>query len=174
MPLDPFYYTGAGDTAAAMLWEKAKASNISAGANPGYSSSDFLALFPQFKTVCTVTGSGTDSAVPQALLTNLISRANASLAYGRYQENWEYCMGLFIAHFIVLYLKTATQTTAAGLISAAQPNLIQSSKSVDSVSVSYDTGSMSDYDGWGQFKTTTYGQQLITYMKMAGMGGMLV
>jgi hypothetical protein len=84
-------------------------------------------------------------------------------------------MGLFIAHNITLFLAASQSTTATGIISGAEPVKPTTSESVGDVSASYETSVMTDdAKGWGVFKTTTYGLQLIPYFKLAGMGGMLV
>jgi hypothetical protein len=154
--------------------DKAKASNMPYGGNPAYASTDFLSFFPQFTAVCTATGE-VPPQVPDALLQNFIDRANASLSYSKYFENWTYCMGLFIAHNITLFLSASQSTTATGIISGAEPVKPTTSESVGDVSASYDTSVMTDdAQGWGMWKTTSYGLQLIAYAKLAGMGGMLV
>jgi hypothetical protein len=84
-------------------------------------------------------------------------------------------MGLFIAHNITLFLSASQSTTATGIISGAEPVKPTTSESVGDVSASYDTSVMTDdAQGWGMWKTTSYGLQLIAYAKLAGMGGMLV
>jgi hypothetical protein len=159
-----------------LMADKVKASNMSYGGNPAYASTDFLSFFPQFTAVCTSPDSGiTPPQVPNALLQNFIDRANASLFYSRYFDNWTYCMGLFIAHNITLFLSASQSTTATGIISGAEPIKPTASESVGDVSASYDTSVMTDdAKGWGMWKTTSYGLQLIAYAKLAGMGGMLV
>jgi hypothetical protein len=85
-------------------------------------------------------------------------------------------MGLYVAHFIAMSLNASQgATTASGIVGHAKPIMLQTSKSVGDVSASYDASSVSDdFKNYGSFKMTTYGQQLITFVKMAGMGGMYV
>ena len=85
-------------------------------------------------------------------------------------------MGLYVAHFCTMYLNASpTSTTPQGIVGHAKPALLQTSKSVGDVSASYDAGSINDdLKNFGSFKMTTYGQQLATFVKMAGMGGMYV
>jgi len=43
------------------------------------------------------------------------------------------------------------------------------------VSVSYDFNTVAqDFDGWGTYKLTLFGQQFITMAKLVSMGGMVV
>lgn len=158
-----------------LLANIAAASNLPSGSNPSYASADFLSFFPQFSGVCTPADENTPAQVPDALLQNFIARASATLAYNKYRDNWAYCMGLYIAHNITLFLAASQSTTATGIVNGAEPVKPIASEAVDGVSASYDTSAASqDAQGWGMWKTTTYGQQLIAYAKLAGMGGMLV
>lgn len=154
------------------------AANLSDGTNPGYASTDFLASFPQFASVCTSPDGGeTPPLVPAALLQQFINMATASLSQSKWFDLWQYAVGLFVAHYVTMFLAASQQTTPKGLVAGAKPASIMSSKSVGNVSASYDTSSIAeDMKGWGAYKTTTYGQQLITLSKTvgAGMGGMLV
>lgn len=146
--------------------------NVNSGVNPTYTLDNFTADFPQFTTVCT----GDSPAVPTTLSQKFIDMANASLSYSKYGEVWSYCMGLYVAHFCTMHLNASQgATTANGIIGHGKPVMLQTSKSVGDVSASYDPSSVSDdFKNYGSFKMTTYGQQLITFAKMAGMGGMYV
>lgn len=164
-----FFYNGA---AVRMMQKKSEAANIPISNNPPYAVADFISFFPQFKVVCTVADRAVDSQIPQALLNNFISRANATLMYSKLCENWQYCMGLFIAHFATLFLQASSGTDVNSILDGSQPNRVISSESVDGVSASYDTNSSDTR--FAEFKTTIYGQQLITYLKFTGLGGMVV
>ena len=137
------------------------ASNVLPGDNPAYTQEQFLELFPQF----------TDK-VAEVVFTTFINLASNNLNAQRWGSNWEYGMGLFIAHFLTLYIKTA------GTVDSPETNLtkgltkgITASKSVDGVSVSYDVSSiLGDINGWGAYKSTEYGIQLITMARLAGKG----
>lgn len=149
----------------------AAASNLNSGVNPDYAKSDFLNDFPQFTSSCT-TADGQTPAIPDVLLQKFINMANASISFSRYAENWSYCMGLYVAHFCTLFLSASSGENPSA---SASPALMVSSKSVGDVSVSYDVNSIADdLKGYGTFKSTTYGQQLATFARLAGMGGMTV
>ena len=85
-------------------------------------------------------------------------------------------MGLYIAHMSVLYLKANQgDPTSLGAIQSSVPSGVATSKSVDGLSISYDLlGTTDDFAGYGTWKLTTYGQQLITLTKMYGNSGMWV
>jgi hypothetical protein len=103
--------------------------------------------------------------------------ANVCLQESRWRSYWKIGMGWFIAHFLTLYLQSATNadSPAAQVISAGQARGLQSSKSVGDVSVSYDfSTAMNDLDGWAAWKLTIFGQQLATAAKLTGKGGMYV
>ena len=145
----------------------AAASNVRTGGNPEYSVEDFLAAYPQF-------GGG---AVPDIMLKAWVNLAQASIHKNRYHDAWEICMGLYIAHWLTLYLQTAAgaddplqKKIAAGLAKG-----LQTSKSAGDISVSYDFGSISeDFAGWGAYKLTSYGQQFVTMARIYSVGGMVV
>lgn len=146
----------------------ANASNVVTGTNPDYTIDDFLAFFPQF------TGLVDNSFV----LDQFIAMANTVVLEARWFEQWKFGMALFIAHWLTLYLQSANggpDATAAQVIGAAQVRGLQTSKSVDSLSVSYDVNVLvQGIEGWGMWKSTSYGMQFITIARMLGKGGMYI
>ena len=169
----------------------AMASNIRCGPNPPYTIEDFAGMYPQFfapfdsddDTSDMVTAPSIDNidisapVVPVIFLQALIDLAHASVREARFRDAWKMCMGLFIAHFITLYLTTFTEpgATPYELAKAGQAGGVISSKSVDSVSVNYDFSQMTeDLDGWAEWKATAYGLQFATWAKMFSMPGMYV
>ena len=87
-------------------------------------------------------------------------------------ERWDTAIDigteLFVAHNLVLEFQA---NTAAG--NGAAPGLSQgmiSSKSVDKVSISYDTGSAAELDA-GHWNLTIYGQRYVRMARMMGAGG---
>ena len=143
----------------------ADASNIKIGENPEYTAEQFYAFYPQFK-----------DQVPANVVETFINLASANLNIKRWHKSWGFAMALFIAHFLTLYVKTS------GTVDEPQTNLasgnvrgIQTSKSVDGVSVSYDVSSvLTEMDGWGSYKLTEYGIQLLTMARLLGKGNMYV
>jgi hypothetical protein len=140
-----------------------------ANTNPPYTVADFYAQYPKFFQPPAEEGGDPVPLIPLPMLQAFIDLAHASVTYALFAELWEVCMGLFIAHFVTLYLQTANDPTGgdtAGLVS---------SKSVDGVSISYDNSAVTnDFEGWGEFKATVYGLQLITWARMFGIGGLYV
>lgn len=159
-----------------MMAEIPAATNVNSGTNPTYTLTDnFVVDFPQFVSVCTATAPAVPT-IPTTLSQKFIDMANASISQSKYGEIWSYCMGLYVAHFCTLYL-SASQGSASvnGIVGHAKPIMLQTSKSAGDVSASYDVGSISDdLKNFGSFKMTTYGQQLATFARMAGMGGAYV
>lgn len=151
----------------------ASASNIRTGGNPEYTSETFLAMYPQFAAK-TAEGS---PLIPDAVLQAWVKMAQASIHKNRYHDAWEIAMGLFIAHWLTLYLQTAVSADdpVKKIINAGLAKGVQTSKSAGDLSVSYDFGAVAnDMNGWGTYKLTTFGQQFVTLAKMHAMGGMLV
>ena len=151
----------------------ADASNIRGGNNPPYSVTDFIAMFPQFgeKT------DGTAWVVPKEVIQMWVDIARGSVYESRFHNMWKPATGFFIAHWLTLYLTTMADPDSplSGIINAGMAKGMQSSKSAGSLSVSYDFSSFTDdFDGWGSYKQTTFGQQFITLAKMHTLGGMYV
>lgn len=152
----------------------AGASNIRRGNNPPYTSEDFLAAYPQFGKIDETTG---QPIIPSVVLEAWVKMADASIQQARYHDAWELCMGLFIAHWLTLYLQTmANPDDPIGkIIGNGLSKGLQSSKSADDLSVSYDFSAITgDFNGWGTYKLTAFGQQFVTMAKLFGMGGMAV
>lgn len=143
------------------------ASNIRDGTNPEYTKEMFREIMPAF----------TEEVLPDDVLQHYIDMANAVVLEARWHRLWKEGMRLYIAHFATLYLQgpeedaTRTQIANAGKIQGGM-----TSKSVGSVSVSYDNGqaATSDLTGWGAWKLTTYGTQFATLARMVGAGMMVV
>lgn len=149
----------------------AAASNIRTGDNPAYTLEDFVAVYPQFAE------SGGTFLVPEAVMNMYLDLAHACIKEIRWHDSWKVAMGWFIAHFLTLYLQgsAAAGSDAAAVIRAGAARGLQSSKSVGSVSVSYDfSAAVSDIDGWAAWKLTIYGQQLATMGRLVGKGNMYV
>lgn len=149
------------------------ASNVRTGDNPSYTLEDnFYVMYPQFKP-----GTDGNSVVPAAILQIFLNLANACIKEARWHDMWSMAMGFFIAHFATLWLQgTANSGSgAAGVLAAAQAKGLNISKSVGDVSAGYDYSSIAnDLDGWAAWKLTIYGQQLATFGKLAGKGGIMV
>lgn len=152
----------------------AGASNIRRGNNPPYTSENFLALYPQFGKL----DENGAQIIPQTVMDAYVNLAHASLSIARYHAVWETVMGFFIAHWLTLYLQSLSSVNdpIGKIVSAGLAKGLQSSKSAGDLSVSYDFSFLNgtDFDGWGTYKLTAFGQQFATIARMYGMGGMVV
>lgn len=148
------------------------ASNIRIGDNPPYLVSDFLAIYPQFGT----TTAGVVN-VPIVVIQMYIDLAQACIKQARWHTSWLVAMSLFIAHFTALWLRgtSSVDDTKDAIIDASYTEGILTGSSVDGVSYSMDISSAADdLQGYGAWKSTSYGIQLATLSKIYGMGGMVV
>lgn len=150
------------------------ASNVILTDNPEFTRVDFNSIFPVFKLQ-----DGTEiqqGDIPEEVFNLFYNMANKSLKYDRYKSQWKYCMCLYIAHYMILYLQTQNgDPSAQSALVGSIPRGIASSKSVDGLSISYDfMDAATDLSGYGTWKYTIYGQQLATITKMYGHGGMWV
>lgn len=143
------------------------ASNLRTGSNPPFTYEDFTATYPQFG----------EMIIPQDIVQMYIDLAQSCLQESRWRGYWKAAMGWFIAHFCTMHLQgTADPASGAGAVLAAgQAKGLNTSESVDGVSVGMDYSSIAqDLDGWAAWKLTIYGQQLATIGKLIGRGGMYV
>lgn len=145
-------------------------SNVILTDNPPYTLCDFCRTFKMFKI-----GNGKD-CIPEPVFNLFKAMADKTIKYKRYYGQWEYLMGLYIAHYLTLFLQTQNGDPGAqNALQGAMPKGLAQSKSVDGLSISYDfMGMDSDLTGYGTYKLTAYGQQLATLTKMYGHAGMWV
>lgn len=149
---------------------RAAAANI--GQSQGnYTAEQFQEDFPQFYTA-----EGT-SLVPASMLTEIINMANACVQPDKWLESWRYAVGLYVAHYATLYLRTyaqSNQTPQQAAASGALVGVVQSATLGDS-SVSYDTSAVTKgTEDWGDLNATTYGQMLANRAKLIGAAGSYV
>jgi len=124
----------------------------------------FLAFYPQF------------GAVPTVVLEEYINQSN--LRFADFCDAAEEARRLYTAHKLTLYAQTylpaQTSTTPAGMASLKGAGVAAQalSKSVGGVSVTKSEGSaLSSISGYGEWKQTEFGLQLITLAKIATAGG---
>lgn len=146
---------------------RAAAANI--GQSQGnYTAEQFQQDFPQFFSPDGV------SLVPCSMLTEIINMANASVQPDKWLESWRYAVGLYVAHYATLYLRTYAQsspTAARAAASGALVGVVKSATLGDS-SVSYDTSALTKgTENWGDLNATTYGQMLANRAKLIGAAG---
>lgn len=148
------------------------ASNIRTGSNPSFTFDEFISVYPQFGP-----NDQGKLVIPQPIVQMYIDLANACIKQARWHSYWKVAMGLFVAHFLTLYLQgTADPNSgAAGVLKAGESRGLIASKSAGDVSVTRDYSTIvGDLDGWAAWKLTTYGQQLATIGRLVGKGGMYV
>jgi hypothetical protein len=112
--------------------------------------------------------------VPLPVLNAYIYLATNSILQVRYCEMWSFMMALYIAHYLEMWLQgaaagpgsTPAQVAAAGLAMG-----IRIAKSVGDVSVG--SQPIGGFEDWGSYALTSYGQQLVTFGKAVGSGGVL-
>jgi hypothetical protein len=114
-------------------------------------------------------------AVPLPVLNAYIWLATNSIMQVRYQEMWPFCMALYIAHYVTMWLQGQTAgpgSTPAQVASAGLAMGIRTSKAVGDVSVGMSP--ISKFDDWGTYALTSYGQQLAMFAMALGSGNMLL
>lgn len=111
---------------------------------------------------------------PLPVINAYIALASASLAYARWQDMWTIGMGLFVAHYLTLWVRsdgdiysTPGQAAAAGLARG-----ITVSKGAGPVSMGVQP--VTGLEGWASWNETTYGLQFASMAKVVGMGPILV
>lgn len=143
------------------------AANIGQSAGD-YTVEDFQADFPQF-----FTAEG-QPLVPATMLQEFVTMANVSMQPDKWLDSWRYAVGLYVAHYATLYLRTyseSSSTPAQAAATGALVGIVKSATLGDS-SVSYDTSAITQGTAdWGDLNATTYGQLLANRAKLVGMGG---
>ena len=116
------------------------------------------------------------SLVPMVVLNAFIALASAALAQQRWQNNWQFAMALYVAHYATLWLQTEGlpgQAPQQMALAAVQRGIgVLTSKSADGVSASYQP--VSTAAAWGSFGLSAYGVQLVGMARLVGMGGMYI
>lgn len=108
--------------------------------------------------------------VPLAIVQAYLNLANASLMSSRWREAWPIAMGLYIAHYLTLYLETDSNptATAAQAVTQGLQHGIAVSKAVGDTSIGLQT--LTGLESWGAWTLTQYGLQLITMARVVGSG----
>lgn len=108
--------------------------------------------------------------VPLAIVQAYLNLATASLMSSRWREAWMIAMGLYIAHYLTLYLETDSNpsATAAQAVTQGLQRGIAVSKAVGDTSVGLQA--VTGLESWGAWTLTQYGLQLITMARVVGSG----
>lgn len=119
----------------------------------------FRAAFPQFAN---------ETTYPAPIIQMRINLADVLLSESRFGEDiFPYVVGLYVAHYLYLYaadMRGVTVGTAGGSNSG-----VQTSKSVDKVSVSYDASATLDPNA-GFWNNSRYGSEFWEYLMLFGAG----
>lgn len=146
---------------------RAMAANI--GQSQGnYTAEMFQEDFPQFFTADGI------CLISSTMLGEIITMANACVQPDKWLESWRYAVGLYVAHYSTLYLRTYAPSNATPQQAAASGALVGVVKSatLGDSSVSYDTSAVTKgTEDWGDLNATTYGQMLANRAKLVGLGG---
>lgn len=154
---------------------KGIASGIVDGEPGAYTEAMFLEDYPPFKNKNTG-----ECFVPSGMLNTFLNMANNVVSPDRWGESWRFAIGLFVAHYATLYLKTIQMnpegsTNMAAASASGQMFGVVNSASLGDASVSYDTSAATNLTtNWGQWNLTAYGQQYASLAKMMCMGGAYV
>ena len=150
---------------------RAAAANLGSGAPGTYTAEQFQEDFPQFFNWWG------QPLLPASMLEEIIRMANAAVQPDRWGEGWRYAVGLYVAHYVTLYLRgyaASNETPNAAAASGALVGMVKSATLGDA-SVSYDTAAITaGTEDWGDLNSTTYGQMFANRAKLIGMAGMLV
>jgi len=150
----------------------ANASNISTSDNPAFTLDDFASLYPGFDE-----DAEGNRVVSPEIIEMYINLANACIKESRFNDYWKMCMGLFVAHFLTLWLQGSVSagSNSAKVVEAGKAKGLVTSKSAGDISLGIDYNSISqDIDGWAAWKLTTFGTQLATISKLVSRGGMMI
>jgi hypothetical protein len=151
------------------------ASGIVEGTQGAYTEEMFLADYPPFKNKDTG-----ENFVPHAIMNSFLSMANDVVSPDRWGDMWRFGVGLFVAHYATLYLRTIQNNpdgskNIMSAVASGQLFGIINSASLGDASVSYDTSAATNSTtDWGQWNLTSYGQQYASLAKVFCIGGSYV
>ncbi|MBP5460615.1 MAG: DUF4054 domain-containing protein [Lachnospiraceae bacterium] len=125
---------------------------------------EFTEFYPQF------------GSMPSVVLEEYVNQAN--LRFDEFLESTEEARRLYVAHKLTLYAQTYAPATSGTATPTSMSKLAGSgvsaqalSKSVGGVSISKSEGSaLASISGYGEWKQTEFGLQLITLAKIATSG----
>lgn len=136
-----------------------------------YTPEQFKAEYPQF---CDADG---NCHLPDAMLEEIVKMANVSIQPDKWLDSWHYAVGLYVAHYVTLQLRTYAENTATPAQAAASGALVGVVKSatLGDSSVTYDTSALTaGTEDWGDLNATTYGQMLANRARFIGAAGTFV
>ena len=136
-----------------------------------YTAEQFKAEYPQF---CDADGK---CHLPNALLNEIVHMANVSIQPDKWLDSWHYAVGLYVAHYVTLQLRTFAESSATPAQAAASGALVGVVKSaaLGDSSVTYDTSALTaGTEHWGDLNATTYGQMLAGRARFIGLAGSYV
>lgn len=120
----------------------------------------FRTAFPEFAS---------ETAYPDSLVTFWLTVAGKMVSATRWGDLLDQGIQLFTAHNLVLE-RQAAKSAATGAVPGGASGPVNS-KTVDKVSVSYDTAAAMEPNA-GHWNLTTYGQRYIRLANMFGSGGL--
>lgn len=123
----------------------------------------FRGIFPEFADT---------ARYPDMRIDFAIREASLRLLPGVWGELLDSGIAYYVAHGLALFGPTQVATQAGAGVAPRAPGTatgLVSSKSIDKVSVGYDT-STGQTDGGGAFNTTIYGQTYLTLVASVGVG----
>ena len=122
-------------------------------------------------------GESQDVQQPDPQLNEIIRMANSSVQPDKWLESWRYAVGLYVAHYATLFLRSyspSNETPEKAAASGALVGVVKSATLGDA-SVTYDTAAITaGTEDWGDLNSTTYGQILANRAKLIGMAGSYV
>lgn len=120
---------------------------------------DFRVTFPQFAD---------EVKYPVVIIKTRLALADALLSESRFGADiFPYVVGLYVAHY--LYLHAADMRSSAVGSAGGANSGVQTSKSVDKVSVSYDASATLDPNA-GFWNNSRYGSEFWEYLMLFGAG----
>lgn len=119
----------------------------------------FRTMFPEF---------GDKPTYPDGSISFYLGLAVGFVNADAWGDNTDYGIGLFTAHHLSISARDQLAAEAGGV--GGQVNGILSAKTVDKVSSSYDTASVSLVDA-GFWNMTSYGIKFLMFARLLGAGG---
>ena len=151
--------------------KRKEAAAVTVDSEGTYTEAMFRVDYPQFKD------DQNSLLIPAGIFATFLDMANDAVSPSSWGKQWRYAVGLYVAHYCAMYLKTyrdfsANAAEAAG--NAENVGVVKTATMGDT-SVTYDnTAITAGTEKWGTWNATQYGSQLVTLARQLGITGMFV
>lgn len=117
-------------------------------------------------------------SIPEHIIQMFVDAANQNVCICRYGKMWRYVVGLYVAHFATLYLRSYAEESPTGdpngSASGGDVIGLVTSEKLGDATITFATTTASTYNDIGSWGETEYGRIYTTFAKAVSAGGSVV